>query len=490
MRSELINILRRMGGRHILVVGDYMLDHYVYGSCQRISPEAPVPVLKFESEWSVAGGAGNAAANIAATGQQVYAMTTVGADPEADLLCNLLERCGVAVDGVIREPNRPTTKKTRFLAQGKQQLLRLDSEDTTSVSEESRKCMLDWLKGHINELDLIVISDYEKGVLDADFISGIMDIAKTREVRVVTDVKGNNAEKYKGGVWLIKPNLKELSDLTGMPVADEDEIVRAAKELRMICECQYVLVTKSERGMTLVGDDVLEIPCEARSVFDVTGAGDTTLAYLASALACGASVEAASILSNIAAGIKVSKAGTAVVTKEEVLAALRSDTQRTDHKIVSAQQLSEELKRTHGKVVFTNGCFDILHAGHAAYLKAAAALGDVLVVGVNSDSSVRRLKGTERPIIGELERMEMLAALECVDYVVKFDEDTPLKLIKTVHPDVLVKGGDYLPEQVVGRAEVESWGGELKLIPFVAGKSTSGIIQKIRGLNNESGGDH
>ena len=467
-----------------------MLDTYFIGDIKRISPEAPVPVFRKKSEHSVLGGAANVAANLVAAGQNVSIMTIIGKDEAAQKLKDRFEEQGINTD-LILPLDRHTTEKVRFLASNNQQVLRLDVEDTDDIGNIECEQLLNELAKKISRFDLILVSDSMKGLFTYGFTQGVIRKAKEKGVPVIIDVKDQKYEKYTGA-RLLKPNLKELVDLTGMPVNTDDQIIAASEELRIKCKAEYVLTTCGGRGMVLVGDgDPYFISAYGQEVFDVTGAGDTTIAYLGACMVNGITMKESVDIANLAAGIQVEKVGTSSVYWSEIRERMSDQAQGAIHKIIDGKTVdSFRWDHRDQRIVFTNGCFDVLHIGHIRYLQEAAKLGDLLVVGLNSDDSVRRLKGPERPINNESERAEMLAALGFVDYVAIFDEDTPLKLIKTVHPDVLVKGGDYLPEQVVGRAEVESWGGELKLIPFVEGKSTSGIIQKIRGMNNESGGDH
>lgn len=478
MNRQLVHFLSAIERKRILVIGDLMIDRYVFGSCGRISPEAPVPVLLYSQEREVLGGAANTAANICAAGQEVFLLSCIGSDAEGERLRCLLEKNGISDSLLIRGEELVTTVKTRYIAEGQHQILRLDQERINAISAYRCAQMEEKLRSVIDTLDLIVLSDYQKGVLTPEMIRMVVRAAAEHRVRIVADVKDRAPEKY-AGMFLLKPNLKELAGLTGMPVGSQEEVIAAAQSLRSTCGSEYILVTQSGNGMTLVGERAIHIPCEAKEVFDVTGAGDTALAYLSAALANGVPVEESAMLSNVASGIKVSKMGTSAVGIDEVQRFLRK---RDSHrqKICQAGELAGLLRSIPGRKVFTNGCFDILHTGHLSYLRAAAALGDVLVVGVNSDESVRRLKGEHRPIIPASERMELLAALEFVSYVVEFTEDTPLELIKEIRPDVIVKGGDYTPEQVVGKREVESWGGEVQILPFVPGKSTSGIVKQIQ----------
>lgn len=471
--------LNRIKRKKILVIGDVMLDTYYNGDIKRISPEAPVPVFRKNSERSVLGGAANVAANLVAAGQNVSMMAMVGNDENANKLRTLFQESGVNTDLII-SLNRRTTEKTRFLANNNQQVMRLDVEDTEALGEEDCKKMLLELSTNIDNFDLILLSDYLKGLLTYDFTQGILQLAKSKGIPAIIDVKDTKVDKYKDA-YLIKPNLKELRDLTGMSAVSDDEIVEASEYLRKKCNCKYILTTCGARGMVLVGDEApFFIESVGQEVFDVTGAGDTTIAYLAACMANDISMKDSVTIANYAAGIQVSKVGTSLVYWREIREYLSSQTDELEHKVISGKAVDDFRKNNNEKkIVFTNGCFDIMHVGHMRYLQEAAKLGDVLVVGLNSDASVKRLKGPERPINSEYDRAEMMSALGFVDYVVIFEEDTPLELIKKIQPDVLVKGGDYSNEYVVGTNEVRARGGELVLIPFVEGKSTTNIIKKI-----------
>lgn len=472
--------LNKISVKNILVIGDVMLDTYYSGDIKRISPEAPVPVFRKRSERSVLGGAANVAANLVAAGQSVSMMAMVGNDENANKLRTLFQEKSVNTDLII-SLNRRTTEKTRFLANNNQQVLRLDVEDTEALEAEDCKRMLSELEASIDKFDLILLSDYLKGLLTYDFTQGILQLAKEKGIPAIIDVKDPKVDKYKDA-YLIKPNLKELRDLTGMAAISDDEIIEASEYLREKCKCKYILTTCGARGMVLVGDGApFFIESVGQEVFDVTGAGDTTIAYLATCMANDIPMRDAVTLANYAAGIQVSKVGTSSVYWREIREYLSNKTDELEQKVISGKAVEDFRKNnSEKKVVFTNGCFDIMHVGHMRYLQEAAKLGDVLVVGLNSDASVRRLKGPERPINSEHDRAEMMSALGFVDYVVIFEEDTPLELIKKIQPDVLVKGGDYSNEYVIGTNEVEARGGELVLIPFVEGKSTTNIIKKIQ----------
>lgn len=472
--------LKNIEKKNILVIGDVMLDTYFTGDVKRISPEAPVPVFRKKSERSVLGGAANVAANLIAAGQNVSVMAMVGNDTAGDHLKKLFQKKGIDTSLVV-SLDRNTTEKTRFLASNNQQVLRLDVEDTYPLGHDDCERMLKALDEQIDKFNLILLSDYLKGLLTFEFTQGVLQKAREKNIPAIIDVKDSKIGKYKDA-FLIKPNLKELQDLTGLSVTTDDEIINASQKLRKICNTQYILTTCGARGMVLVGDgEPYFIESVGKEVFDVTGAGDTTIAYLAACIVNGFDMTEAVNIANYAAGIQVSKVGTSSVYWKEIREQLTNKEDATIHKVLTGKAVDTfRVDNADKKVVFTNGCFDILHVGHLRYMQEAAKMGDVLVVGLNSDASVRRLKGPERPINNQDDRIEMLAALEFVDYVVLFDEDTPYELIKKIQPDVLVKGGDYNPDNVVGRDIVEARGGELRLIGFVEGKSTTNIINKIK----------
>lgn len=466
--------------KNILTIGDAMLDTYYIGDVKRISPEAPVPIFRKMAEKSVLGGAANVAANLVASGQNVSMMAVVGNDETGKKLKKLFHEQGINID-LILTLNRHTTEKIRFLASNNQQVLRLDVEDTEPISDSECMRLVEELKQKVSSFDLIILSDYLKGLFTYDFTQAVIYNAKQHNIPVIIDVKDYKSEKY-AGATLLKPNLKELRDLTGMKADSDEEIIAASEKLRRQRTVDYVLTTCGDRGMVLVGDGApYFIPAFGKEVFDVTGAGDTSIAYLGACMVNGMSIRESVNIANLAAGIKVSKVGTSNVYWPEIRNCFVNQTKGVDHKIINGSTI-EKFRTDHKnhKVVFTNGCFDILHIGHIRYLQEAAKLGEVLIIGLNSDASVKRLKGPERPINNEKERAEMLSALGFVDYVAVFEEDTPLELIKKIEPDILVKGGDYEPDKVVGKKEVEERGGKLVLIPFVEGKSTTEIIEKIK----------
>ena len=465
--------------KSILVAGDVMLDNYFLGDIKRISPEAPVPVFLKKGERSTLGGAANVAANLIAAGQKVSVLSMVGNDEKGREILDLFNGQSIGTDLIIIE-QRCTTVKTRFLAGNNQQVIRLDIEDTYDLSDETCDTLLKKLESSIDQFDLILLSDYMKGLLTPRMSQGIIKMAKAHGIPVIVDVKDPQCSKY-NGAFLLKPNRSELRALTGMPVETDQDVINASVQLRERCACSFVLSTLGAKGMALIGN---EKPYFVRSVgndvFDVSGAGDTTIAYVAACLANNWPVKEAVDYANLAAGIQVGKVGTSSVTPQEIRQYLSESSHHTSHKILTKEDVVSFRKNHAGqKIVFTNGCFDILHVGHKRYLQQAADLGDLLVIGVNSDRSVRRLKGDSRPINNEQERSEMLCAFGFVDYVPLFDDDTPLELIATIQPDILVKGGDYTPDQVVGREIVETNGGVVRIIPFVPGKSTTNILNKF-----------
>lgn len=477
-----------MKNKKILVAGDAILDVYHFGEVNRISPEAPVPVfLETGRKRFAPGGAANVAANIAAIGIPVDLCSLVGNDDAAEMLKNLLETQNVGTRFLCQSKARRTTNKLRFIGPNNQQILRADTEDTSEIVYNAVVDTIQDVLGHIDQYGLFLISDYKKGFLTEETTQAFINIANENGIPVLVDVKDKNFRKYRNAT-LLKPNRKELADLTGMSTATMKEVETAARYLCTAASCQYVLTTLGAEGMVLIehGTEARRVKSTAREVYDVTGAGDTSIAYLAAALACGKSMTEAVQLSNYAAGLQVSKVGTSIVYPEEVEQAMRYMKGKNGGKCLDFYQPNGldrlKLRQQAGdKIVFTNGCFDILHSGHISYLKEAKRLGDVLVVGVNSDMSVRRLKGEGRPINSLDDRTTLLTALECVDYVVPFEEDTPLELIKKIKPDVLVKGGDYQADMVVGAKEVNENGGEVRILPFIAGKSTTGVIEKIQG---------
>ena len=461
----------------VLVVGDLMLDRYWHGATSRISPEAPVPVVHVKQDECRPGGAGNVALNIAALGAKVSLLGFTGEDQAATALEKILKDAGVLClfQGV---PNFPTITKLRVMSRH-QQLIRLDFED--GFQQVDSDALLHLYHAEMTQSQVIVLSDYGKGTLSQ--VQQFIRLAKQLNKPVLVDPKGSDFSIYREAT-LITPNLSEFEAVVGR-CADQQQIVERGVNLLNELELQALLVTRGENGMTLLSkaEEPLHLPTHAREVFDVTGAGDTVISVLAASLAAKKTLAEATQLANIGAGIVVGKMGTATVNTDELNAALQGP--RAHHKGVCtfAELLSERAaaKQNGEKIVATNGCFDILHPGHVRYLQQAKTLGDRLVVLVNSDASVQRLKGPERPVNKLDHRMEMLAALECVDWVVEFEQDTPKEVIDQLLPDILVKGGDYTDiTSIAGHESVLANGGEVKILSFIEGHSTTAIIQTIR----------
>lgn len=460
----------------VLVVGDVMLDRYWQGPTSRISPEAPVPVVKVEGDELRPGGAANVALNAAALGSRVDLIGLVGEDAEAGLLAERMQARGVACHFEPVAGSRTITK-LRILSKH-QQLIRLDFEDGF-IGTDGSGVLARFLRA-LPQAKAVVLSDYAKGVLRDP--QPMIRAARAQGLAVVIDPKGTDFERYRGAT-LLTPNQSEFEAVVGR-VADDADLVAKGIALRDALDLEALLVTRSEKGMCLLqrGQAPVHLPTRAREVYDVTGAGDTVVAVLAAALAAGVSMHEAVMLSNLGAGVVVAKVGTATVSPAELMAAMEEHLP-IQQGIVTEDDLVQLVARARAageRVVMTNGCFDILHAGHVTYLQQARALGDRLIVAVNDDASVRRLKGETRPVNPLLARETVLAALAAVDWVAPFSEDTPQRLICRVGPDVLVKGGDYRPEEVAGGDCVVAAGGEVKILTFVPGHSTTGMIENIK----------
>lgn len=472
-----------MAAAVVACAGDVMLDSFVHGEVSRISPEAPIPVLHITHCDSMLGGAGNAARNLSALGCQVRFFSATGSDAEAAAIRDLLNALPGSRSFLEAERGRQTPVKTRYVAQG-QQLLRADNETVAPVAAETARKLLDAFRAAIPECSVALLSDYAKGVINGELARELIAAARGAGKLVVVDPKGRDFSRYKGAT-LIKPNLRELGEATGLGVATDAAQEAAAKQLLRDTSAEYILVTRGADGMMLVpaAGPTVRIPALAREVYDVSGAGDTVAAVTAAALGSNASITEAVEIANIAAGIVVGRSGTAVVERSEIIDEVRrrSATSASD-KIL---QLEEAARVTRGwtqagqRVGFTNGCFDLLHPGHIKVLEAARAHCDRLVVGLNSDRSVKRLKGDSRPIQGEMARALVISSLACVDAVVIFEEDTPVEAIRTLRPAVLVKGGEYTRQQVAGADLVESWGGKVVLVEMLPGWSTTRTLARL-----------
>ena len=460
----------------LLVIGDVMLDRYWHGAALRISPEAPVPVVQVGNQEDRPGGAGNVALNIAALGSAATLIGVVGKDVNAQDLESRLTAAGVYCE-FLKSEDKPTITKLRVISQH-QQLIRLDFEE--KFDEKDVADLQSLAKSLLPSAQVLVLSDYAKGALQD--VAALIELARKQNIPIIVDPKGTDFKKYRGST-LITPNFSEFEAVVGT-CANEEELVKKGLKLMSDLELQAILITRGERGMTLLRPDSeeLHLPARAREVFDVTGAGDTVISVLASALAAGDSLADATGIANLAAGLVVGKLGTAAISGPELRRAILAE-QDSGMGVMTAEQLNIAVHdaKAHGeKIVFTNGCFDIIHAGHVGYLSEAKKLGDRLVVAINADDSVSRLKGAGRPINPVDRRMAVLDGLEAVDWVVNFEEDTPEALLKSLQPDILVKGGDYSLEQVVGGEYVLSYGGEVKALEFLDDCSTSAIVEKMK----------
>ncbi|MDD5284755.1 MAG: bifunctional D-glycero-beta-D-manno-heptose-7-phosphate kinase/D-glycero-beta-D-manno-heptose 1-phosphate adenylyltransferase HldE [Desulfuromonadaceae bacterium] len=481
-RKNIESLFSRTASLRCLVVGDLMLDEYLWGKAERISPEAPVQVVDVMREELRLGGAGNVVNNLAALGVQVAVCSVIGDDENGWSLLKEFGRRNVSTEAVFLDPNRRTSRKTRVVA-ANQQIVRIDRETRESLANDFEKQVCEWIDTHAGKFDVVVLSDYNKGVLTPSVIAAAISSASATGIELLVDPKGADFNRYRGAT-LLTPNRKEAEAASGIAIRDSETLAEAAAVIMDAVGLQHLLITRSEEGMSLFSKnaEVVNIPTVAREVFDVSGAGDTVLAALAVGIASGLSMAESARLANIAAGIAVGKLGTSVVTPQEIIDAVALSHRDSDSKIKTLDVLTSVIRaeKSRGRrVVFTNGCFDLLHAGHVKYLQKARSLGDILVLGLNSDASVRRLKGEKRPLIAEEERAHILAALDCIDYVIIFDEDTPLELIMALKPDILAKGGDYTIEGVVGKDFVEAYGGRVELVSFVDGKSTSNIIERV-----------
>lgn len=483
--GHLKRVLAEAGQPRILVIGDLILDRYVMGDVHRVSPEAPIPVLNVRQDSDLRlGGAANVAVNLAVLQARVTALGVIGRDAAGSALRAAVRRAHIDAAGIIAEPDRPTTEKTRMIAHN-QQMLRVDRETTAPIRLESVQALQRAWRARLKRTDLIVISDYRKGVLTRSLLEALIADARRARVPVLVDPKGREYAPYRGATG-ITPNQSEAELASGIEIRDDASLHRAAQKLLRDLALEFVLITRGARGMYLLQADghTLTVEARARAVYDVTGAGDTAIAVLGLLLAAGAGREEAVRLSNLAGGIVVGKLGTATVTRAEMLDHLEEHepTRGPERKIRTVPDLVRALRAhraEHDQIVFTNGCFDLLHPGHLRSLQHARACGDVLVVGLNSDRSVRKLKGPGRPWIGERDRARMLASLEDVDYVVVFDAPTPAGLIRRVQPDVLVKGQDYVGRKVVGEDVVRARGGRIEFAPIEAGFSTTRLIEQM-----------
>ena len=459
---------------NVLIVGDVMLDRYYYGQVSRISPEAPVPVINVVDEKSTLGGAGNVVNNVRGLTANCSLIGSAAKDHDGLILENMFKH--INADYNFIDTSMPTISKLRVIG-SKQQICRLDFENVKEFTKSIKEEIINTFKNRINNSQIVVISDYGKGICSEEVCSAVINTTIEKNKMVVVDPKGSNWDKYKNAT-IVTPNVKELSEVVGKNILNTDEeVIKYGKIIREKYNLKYLVVTRSEKGITIIGNNefVKTIPTEAREVFDVSGAGDTVVACLAVFLGLNMDIEEAVILANHGAGVVVGKLGTAPITLSELeFSAEGIHSSKIIPRNFITDIVSRE-RRFNKTIVFTNGCFDILHIGHVTYLKKAKSLGDILILGLNSDDSVKRLKGDSRPINSEKDRAGILEALEFIDYIVIFNEDTPYDLIKAIQPDILVKGGDYKAEDVVGR----EFSKKVEIIDFVDGYSTTNTINKI-----------
>jgi len=483
MQHKLLDTAKNFGNleQHVLVIGDVMLDRYLIGDVSRISPEAPVPVVLLKTQHDRAGGAANVAANLALLGIRTHIVGCVGNDGEATILIDLIAKTGIDHQGMMHTSLRPTIAKTRILS-GHQQMMRLDQESSANFTAAENAQLLETIRQQLAlKPAIVILSDYAKGLLGNDVCRQVIAQCNTLKIPILVDPKGHDYSKYSHATALT-PNKKEAAEACATTIHDPDLIDKAVA-LKDKLDLQFFVVTRGDEGISLIDQHVHLLPATAKQVFDVSGAGDTVIATLAAGLMHGLSPLESLQLANAAAGVVVGKVGTVPITRDDLIEALTSEqSSEQAYKVCDLPQLQQKIaswRKNKQKIVFTNGCFDLLHAGHVTYLEAARKRGDRLILGLNTDRSVSALKGPTRPVVSENDRARVIAALESVDAVILFDEDTPLALINALKPDVIAKGSDYTADQVVGGREVESWGGEVALIDLVAGRSTSNIIKKM-----------
>ncbi len=483
MNPSIANLVAHFGEhpQHALVIGDVMLDRYLMGEVNRISPEAPVPVVLIKSEQQRAGGAANVAANLALLGIHTRMIGLIGNDHEGQRLMAAMSDYGIDTQAMLTTPTRPTIAKTRILG-GHQQMLRLDQEVTGALSDAEADQVTQAIQTALQQQPaLIILSDYAKGLLTEQVCQQVIHYGRAHNIPVLVDPKGRNYDKYRGATALT-PNKKETAEACDTHTNDP-ALIAKARALKASLALDFLAVTRGEEGITLITEQTDHLSATAKQVFDVSGAGDTVIATLAAGLMHGLSALDSLSLANIAAGVVVGKVGTVPITKSDLIDAIATaQGSEQAHKVSELPELLQKVanwKQQGQRIVFTNGCFDLLHAGHVTYLEGAKKRGDKLILGLNTDRSVSALKGPTRPVVNEKDRARVLAALESVDAVILFDEDTPLTLINAIQPNVIAKGSDYTADQVVGGKEVLSWGGEIALIDLVEGRSTTNLIKKM-----------
>ena len=462
----------------ILVIGDLLLDQYLWGSTKRISPEAPVQIVDIDQETTILGGAGNVVNNLHALGAKVDIISVIGNDSVGKSLKKLLKKLNINTKSLISLDDRVTSKKSRIIS-AQQQVIRFDKESIIEIDKEIEKLILSQLGKIITNYECILLSDYGKGLLTKSLTQSIIKLANKYDKKVLVDPKGSDYSKYKNA-FLLTPNKNEACKATNINIIDEQTLKESIKKLKSELNLSVSLITLSEFGIATYDENFRIYPTTTKEVFDVTGAGDTVLASIGFALSCNVNFENIIKFANLAAGVVVGKIGSASATLDEIIEYESSLNHLFSDQNIKTQKdiltISQKYREEGRKIIFTNGCFDLIHSGHIKYLENAKEFGDILIVGLNSDQSVKLLKGNNRPINSENDRACILAALEAVDYVVIFDDETPYELIKIIKPHTLVKGGDYVNKKVVGQDIVE----ELKIVDFVPSQSTTEIIEKIR----------
>ena len=494
MYEKLLKAVTNLGSPRVLVVGDFMLDVYIYGDALRISPEAPVPVLKVTKTEHRCGGAGSVVSDLSALGAQPSCLGLIGQDGNGKILRQMLTEAGAQTGSLLTVAGRPTTAKQRLIGMAqhrhRQQLFRMDEESTEPLSDEANKAILQSFKDKLEQVHIVCLQDYNKGLLIASLAQQMIQAAVEANKKVIVDPSlGVDYSKYSRAT-LLAPNRQEASTAVGFEIKGVPDAARAAKQLIEELRLEAVIITLDKQGAYLETEKVSElIPTKGRNVYDVTGAGDMVLATLATVLAAGYDYKTAVQLANITGGIEVEKFGATTVTIEEVINEIVGQDRGKGGKVHSIDSLLDELgwcRRQNQTIVFTNGCFDVVHRGHIEFLKFCKLQGDIVVVGLNSDSSVKLIKGPGRPINNQLDRAAVLAAMESVDYITVFDEPEPLGLIEKARPDVLVKGQDWAQKGVVGAEFVESCGGKVVLAPLVENKSSTSVIEKMKSLERRS----
>lgn len=482
--QELKATVSRFKQQNILVIGDLIVDEYLWGNVDRISPEAPVQVVDIKREEYTLGGAGNVAKNLVSLKTNVYVASVIDDKQNGNLILSELNKLGVSRSGLFKDSNRISSKKTRIISSANnQQVLRVDRETKSPIDKNDENKIISFVEANVDKFDAIIVSDYAKGVLTRRVLENVISIARKHSKSTIVDPKGEDYGKYRRST-IITPNKKEAEVASRIGIKNENDLRKAGRKLLEEVEAEAVLVTRGKEGMTLFENAgrVINIPTKARGVYDVTGAGDTVVSLLGLGIASGLTLKESAEIANAAAGIVVGKVATATVTGQEIFEYCNQQSVHFGSKVKGIKELRAvvEQEKAKGKtIVFTNGCFDLLHVGHIKYLQEAKLLGDILILGLNSDNSVRRLKGDKRPLMSEKDRVQILSALDCIDYITIFDEDTPLKLITELEPNILAKGKDYKKSTVAGWKVVENYGGRVELISLVGGVSTSSIINKI-----------